>query len=607
MIQPTFVTHLPKELVPLAKLSPDDPTTVEVFECCTNGQEIAPGYTEQNDPIAQRNTLEHQAGGERQKLDEDFLVALEHGMPPGGRHRHRHRPPLHDAPRPGKHPRRDSLPAVEAEVSRTGWIPLSSIRQAWVELAAIWRMNTAPEPSLLGHCWRVVRRIVIVSATLGAFVTMFYLFENWRGHYAWKHLKAELAARGERLKPSDYTAASVPAEQNFAETPVLRAITYRSNMDSNLFRKFELVHRSLSYFPNGTEPVSKENADKVLAAFQNIAAEMAELRAATKCPYAQFPKTNDNAFLGDVPNFITLRTLSHLFSIHASAELVAGHSERARADIAVVQRLADSLRGKTTLVEAMIRVSVLGLTLPPFEEGLRAGAWSDAELAAFQKSFESEELLTGLDAAMRGGERNSITELVAELPRARLMETIGGNGPQNWKTDCFNLAVRWCPRGWLEQNAVKYSQVMQHQFDVYDVKQQRVFPDKCDATSAFIDAELKTMTPYKYLVALGMPNFAKATQITAERQIYLQEATLACALERFRRARGEYPEALAALVPQFIARLPTDVMTGQALKYQRADKDKFTLYSVGWNLKDDGGIRTSNRIEGDWVWPPARL
>jgi lysyl-tRNA synthetase class 2 len=84
LIQPTFVTHLPKELVPLAKLSPDDPTTVEVFECCINGQEISPGYTEQNDPIQQRATLEHQAGGEQQKLDEDFLVALEHGMPPAG-------------------------------------------------------------------------------------------------------------------------------------------------------------------------------------------------------------------------------------------------------------------------------------------------------------------------------------------------------------------------------------------------------------------------------------------------------------------------------------------------------------------------------------------
>lgn len=84
LIQPTFVTHLPKELVPLAKISVEDPTAVEVFELCINGQEIAPAYSEQNDPIEQRDRLEHQAGGEQQKLDEDFLVALEHGMPPAG-------------------------------------------------------------------------------------------------------------------------------------------------------------------------------------------------------------------------------------------------------------------------------------------------------------------------------------------------------------------------------------------------------------------------------------------------------------------------------------------------------------------------------------------
>jgi lysyl-tRNA synthetase, class II len=49
---------LPKELVPLAKLSPDDPTAAEVFECCINGQEISPGYAEQNDPIEQRERFE---------------------------------------------------------------------------------------------------------------------------------------------------------------------------------------------------------------------------------------------------------------------------------------------------------------------------------------------------------------------------------------------------------------------------------------------------------------------------------------------------------------------------------------------------------------------
>jgi lysyl-tRNA synthetase, class II len=84
LIQPTFVTHLPKELCPLAKITADDPTTIDVFELIIGGMEIAPAYSEQNDPDVQRAMFEAQAGEEQQKVDHDFLLALEHGMPPAG-------------------------------------------------------------------------------------------------------------------------------------------------------------------------------------------------------------------------------------------------------------------------------------------------------------------------------------------------------------------------------------------------------------------------------------------------------------------------------------------------------------------------------------------
>jgi lysyl-tRNA synthetase class 2 len=83
-IDPLFVTHCPKELVPLAKQNPADNSLVDVFELIINGAEIAPGYSELNDPVAQRQRLLEQAGEEKQKIDEEFLVALEHGMPPAG-------------------------------------------------------------------------------------------------------------------------------------------------------------------------------------------------------------------------------------------------------------------------------------------------------------------------------------------------------------------------------------------------------------------------------------------------------------------------------------------------------------------------------------------
>ncbi|PYJ22921.1 MAG: lysine--tRNA ligase [Verrucomicrobia bacterium] len=83
-IDPLFVTHCPKELVPLAKQNAADNTLVDVFELIINGAEIAPGYSELNDPLLQRQRLIEQAGEERQKIDEEFLLALEHGMPPAG-------------------------------------------------------------------------------------------------------------------------------------------------------------------------------------------------------------------------------------------------------------------------------------------------------------------------------------------------------------------------------------------------------------------------------------------------------------------------------------------------------------------------------------------
>ncbi len=84
LIQPTYVTQLPKELCPLAKINEKDGRYIDVFELYINGQEIAPAYSEQNDPFVQRRMFEIQAGEETQKVDEEFLTALEYGMPPAG-------------------------------------------------------------------------------------------------------------------------------------------------------------------------------------------------------------------------------------------------------------------------------------------------------------------------------------------------------------------------------------------------------------------------------------------------------------------------------------------------------------------------------------------
>jgi lysyl-tRNA synthetase class 2 len=83
-----FVTAQPIEMTPLCRELPGRPGLADRFEVYAAGFELANAYTELNDPIEQRKRLLDQAGGDEMarqgKIDEDFLAALEHGMPPAG-------------------------------------------------------------------------------------------------------------------------------------------------------------------------------------------------------------------------------------------------------------------------------------------------------------------------------------------------------------------------------------------------------------------------------------------------------------------------------------------------------------------------------------------
>ena len=118
----------------------------------------------------------------------------------------------------------------------------------------------------------------------------------------------------------------------------------------------------------------------------------------------------------------------------------------------------------------------------------------------------------------------------------------------------------------------------------------------------------KHYSPYTVLALMSFPGVSRSVQKFTLVQAQLDLARTACALERFHLAHGNYPETLDVLAPQFMEKVPHDLINDQPLHYRRTADGKFLLYSVGWNETDDGGaveFTKGGRVDaekGDWVW-----
>jgi hypothetical protein len=258
------------------------------------------------------------------------------------------------------------------------------------------------------------------------------------------------------------------------------------------------------------------------------------------------------------------------------------------------------------LVEAMIDVAITGLYTQVIADGLRLQAWREPELAAMQKQLQDIDLLPLLQRAMNT-ERAAVCRLYETTVLTQFKKWYAfDNGLQGLWTELKNpryLLVRFAPHGWVCQNICAVALRDQLFIDSLDLPNNRILPRNTDGISNQVQNASSHFAPYTFLATIAVPNFVKASKTLARTQTLVNEAYIACGLERYRLAHGQYPETLEALVPQFAEKLPHDIIGGQPLKYHRTTDGRFVLYSIAWNEKDDGGVPSQTAIEGDWVWP----
>jgi hypothetical protein len=339
------------------------------------------------------------------------------------------------------------------------------------------------------------------------------------------------------------------------------------------------------------------------------------IREGLRRPSARIPGDFSNPYSQPIVNFVSIRIIAQTLGQRAQCYLLLGEPEKALHELTLLHEMNRFLEARpVTLVAAMIEVAISRLYADMIADGFRLGAWREPQLTDLQAQLAEVNLLPQLRSAFLD-ERAGVCRVLDSQSAAKFQQSfVSPTGQSFWQRlqDPTMLLATLAPRGWNQQNMVVVARLDQDYLDSFDAERQIFSPRKLDAIARDVQKTFNRVTPMNFLAAISVPNFSRACQNVAWTQTMVNEATVACALERYRAAHGDLPETLETLVPDYIKKLPTDVIGGQMLHYHRKSPADCLLYSVGWNETDDGGVAVRNANwpaemeKGDWVWDPLQ-
>ena len=466
---------------------------------------------------------------------------------------------------------------------------------------------------------------LLLTAALAGIWILATVVENIRGKAAWDAFRTEWEARGEVFDYRALVPEPIPSEKNFAHTPLLKPhndylaardagrrpealrivlavnIEWDEDMLLNPWGNWESGHHlNLSVFQKSFREETSwphpekagKPAEDVLQALTVFDDEFAELsNAAIERPRCRFDRNYEELLdVKDEHNGLTemlfthfrvIRAATECYTLRAAARLAAGNTEGAFADVKMSLFVIDCLAAEPSMISQLARMGgILSHPLQVVWEGLAGAKWNDQQLASLEKRLGEINLLESYHWGMQE-ERNRGNYFIERLRNGAATD-LDGNGIIDGKDDFWPW---WYPSGWLYQNQLRLNQIhLNFSRRIIDSRAHLVKPGVAAEHKQYFEANKDgryNLVANLLSLPIGIANnFGRG-------QTCLDQARIACMLERHKIQKGKYPASLAELG----AALPTDPFSGKAYLYsldpETVPGKRYRLRGVGPDQKDD--------------------
>jgi DNA-binding transcriptional MerR regulator len=308
-----------------------------------------------------------------------------------------------------------------------------------------------------------------------------------------------------------------------------------------------------------------------------------------------------------LPHLMGIKHGMQMAEMSAILDAENNDEKQAADDVLMTLALARSLKSEPVLISQLVRAAGVGLAVAALEQVMNRTTLPPESLSELSKAFQNMEDYDargeGFNRAMTGENVNWLAQLKNRDKLVRDLTTPGATGMPDEQSRQMIQYLKQTVSLKEEQDYLETS------FQQLLSARQEAFPGRLKVVADLI-RQLVTEATSRGLLLNGwyLDGLDKPVSREAGCLANLRLALTAVALEQFRATHNQYPTALSELVPNYLDATPMDPFDGQPLRYRKQDAG-YVLYSIGPDLKDDGGKRMTAK-GGDMVFtvvtPPAQ-